>query len=224
MAECDFEEKQRVISMIANSWIRSEYYRIKAILDEKIPTRMDLFKMMNVPQYLSCIEKSKENIFKQYLDALEEMGELDAEELAFKNDIGGEFLHVLETTLMQKTYKMVILKAFYNNGNIKMALTEKDILDVWKDFFAAGDNWKDLGVESYQEFLGITDEQHLTNARKNPIKHLLLSGQGFFVERTGYEIALAEELKDVVESDILIKHFGDIIEYRISEYFRKKNF
>ena len=210
--------------MIANSWTRSEYYRIKAILDEKIPTRMDLFKMMNVPQYLSCIEKSRENIFKQYLDTLEEMGELDAEELVLKNDVGGEFLHVLETTLMQKTYKMVILKAFFNNGNIKMALTEKDILDVWKDFFAEGDNWKDLGVESYQDFLGITDEQHLTNARKNPIKHLLLSGQGFFVERPGYEIALAEELKDVVKSDILIKHFGDIIEYRISEYFRKKSF
>jgi hypothetical protein len=210
--------------MIANSWTRSEYYRIKAILNEKIPTRMDLFKMMNVPQYLFCIEKSRENIFKQYLDTLEEMGELDAEELVFKNDVGGEFLHVLETTLMQKTYKMVILKAFFNNGNIKMALTEKDILDVWKDFFAEGDNWKDLGVESYQEFLGITDEQHLTNARKNPIKHLLLSGQGFFVERPGYAIALAEELKDVVKSDILIKHFGDIIEYRISEYFRKKSF
>ena len=64
----------------------------------------------------------------------------------------------------------------------------------------------------------------MANARKNPIKHLLLSGQGFFVEKPGYELALAEELKDVVKSDILIRHFEDIIEYRVNEYFRKKDF
>lgn len=210
--------------MAVSSWTRSEYYRIKATLNEKTPARMDLFGMMKEAQYLSCIEKSKGNIFKQYLESLAEMNELNAEELELKDSIGGEFLHVLETTVMQKTYKMVILKAFFNNGNIKMALTEKDVLDTWKDFFAEENHWKDLGVESYQEFLRITDDQHLANARKNPIKHLIFSGQRFFVERPGYEIALAEELKDVVKSDILIKHFGDIVEYRLSEYFRKKNF
>ena len=119
---------------------------------------------------------------------------------------------------------MVILKAFFNDGKIKMALTEKDILDVWKDFFAEGENWKDLGVTSYQEFLGITDDQHLVNARKNPIKHLILSGQGFFLERPGYELAMANELNDVVKSNTFINHFGDIVEYRIKEYYRKKGY
>ena len=209
--------------MIVNSWTRSEYYRIKAALHGKVPTRMELFGMMKEPQYLSCIEKSKENIFRQYLDALEELGELRAEERKLKNSIGGEFLHVLETTVMQKPYKMVILKAFFHDGNIRMALTGKDVLDTWKKFFSEGENWKDLGVESYPDFLDITDEQHLANARKNPIKFLLASGKGFFVERPGYELALSEELKDVVTSEVLIQHFGDIVEYRVNEYFRKKN-
>lgn len=40
--------------------------------------------MMKEPQYLSCIEKSKENIFRQYLAALEEMGELSAEDEELK--------------------------------------------------------------------------------------------------------------------------------------------
>ena len=70
--------------MIVNSWTRSEYYRIKAALHGKVPTRMELFRMMKEPQYLSCIEKSKENIFRQYLDALEEMGELSAEDEELK--------------------------------------------------------------------------------------------------------------------------------------------
>ena len=209
--------------MAVSSWTRSEYYRIKAILHEKTPTRMELFKMMQEPQYLLCIEKSKENIFKQYLDALEEMGELNAEELELKNGIGGEFLHVLETTVMQKSYKMVILKAFFNDGDIRMALTEKEILDTWKEFFSEGENWRDLGVESCQEYLDITDDQHLANARRNPIRYLLSSGKGFFVERPGYELALAEELKDIVKSKVLIRHFGDIVEYRVNEYFRKNS-
>lgn len=104
-----------------------------------------------------------------------------------------------------------------------MALTGKDVLDTWKEFFSEGENWKDLGVESYPDFLDIMDEQHLANARKNPIKFLLASGKGFFVERPGYELALLEELKDVVTSEVLIQHFGDIVEYRVNEYFRKKN-
>ena len=209
--------------MAVNSWTKSEYYRVKAILREKRPTRMDLFNMMEKSRYLLCVEKSKDNIFKQYLDALAEMGELDSDELEFKNGIGGEFLRVIETTVMQKSYKMVILKAFFNNGNIKMALTEKDVLDTWKDFFAAGEKWMDLGVENYHDFMEITDDQHLANARKNPIKFLLSSGKGFFVERPGYELALSEELKKAVKSRTFITHFEDIIEYRISEYFRKKN-
>ena len=40
--------------------------------------------MMKEPQYLSCIEKSKENIFRQYLAALEEMGESSAEDEELK--------------------------------------------------------------------------------------------------------------------------------------------
>ena len=70
--------------MIVNSWTRREYYRIKAALHGKVPTRMELFRMMKEPQYLSCIEKSKENIFRQYLAALEEMGELSAEDEKLK--------------------------------------------------------------------------------------------------------------------------------------------
>lgn len=209
--------------MIVNSWTRSEYYRIKAALHGKVPTRMELFRMMKEPQYLSCIEKSKENIFRQYLAALEEMGELSAEDEELKNSIGGEFLHTLETTIMQKSYKMVILKAFFHDGNIRMALTEKDVLDTWKEFFSEGENWKDIGVESYMEFLDITDEQHLANARRNPIKFLLSSGNGFFVEKSGYELALTDDLKDIVATKGFMKQFGDIVEYRLNEYFRKKN-
>lgn len=208
--------------MKINPFVKSEYYRIKALLDGKTPSRMELFRLMQEPQYLLCIENAKENIFKHYLTALAELDELCEAELEIQTGIGGEFLYLLENTRMQKSYKMVILKAFLQDGTLKMAITEQEVLDTWKAFFAEGENWKDLGVSSYQEFLKITEEQHLANAEKNPIHFLLSSGKGFFMERPGYALALSEHLKDVVTSEIVVRHFEDIVAYRTAEYFRKK--
>ena len=97
-----------MIAMIVNSWTRREYYRIKAALHGKVPTRMELFRMMKEPQYLSCIEKSKENIFRQYLVALEEMGELSAEDEELKKDITGNyFIALLENEQFKEAEKVM---------------------------------------------------------------------------------------------------------------------
>lgn len=60
-----------------------------------------------------------------------------AEEELF-GSIGNEFLHFLETTEMQKSYKMPVLLAFYNDGEIRNAVTEDEILYAWKRFYGEG--------------------------------------------------------------------------------------
>lgn len=52
--------------------------------------------------------------------------------------IGREFISVIETTDMQKVYKMPILYSFYNNGEIRLAVTEKEVLESWIEFFRYG--------------------------------------------------------------------------------------
>ena len=55
------------------------------------------------------MKHSKENPFKRYMDFLYEIHELSDEELQVYNGIGKEFLQLIETTDMQKVYKMPIL-------------------------------------------------------------------------------------------------------------------
>ena len=52
--------------------------------------------------------------------------------------------------------------AFYNHGNIRMKVTEEDLLKNWKEFFSTGTNWKDLEKEiTYNEYCNISDQRHI---------------------------------------------------------------
>lgn len=202
--------------------IRGEYYRVKEWLDGRVPTRMELFTYMEDNIYELCMKNAKENPFRRYFSYLHDLNELDEEQTIFYDTLGREFLALLETTDMQKVYKMPILYSFYHEGNVRMAVTEEEILESWKQFFSTGTNWKDLQVQSYEEYMKITDRQHLSNAKRNPIHFLKSSGKGFFVDREGYAIALREDLADLITSPVLAEQMKDIIEYRTMEYYRRR--
>ncbi|MCD7883731.1 MAG: hypothetical protein LUI87_08545 [Lachnospiraceae bacterium] len=154
---------------------------------------------------------------------MHEMGDLDEEEQEIYDGIGREFLSLLETTNMQKSYKMPILIAFYNNGEVKMEVSEEDVLHAWKEFFETGTNWKDLRQDiTYEEFQKITDRQHLSYAKTNPIHFLKESGKGFFVERQGCALALRSDLKEAVRKPAFVRHMKDIIDYRTMDYYRRR--
>ena len=202
--------------------IQEEYLRVKELL-EKVPDRMELFTYMDDNVYELCIGHSSENPFRRYLEFLEEMGDLSPEEYRVFHGIGREFLKVLETTNIQKSYKMPILEAFYNDGDVRLALTDEEVLYSWKRFFSKGTNWRDWDdVVSYEDYKKISDREHLNKAKKMPIHFLKKSGKEFFVEREGYALALREELKDVIQEDAFRKHMKDIIEYRTMEYYRRR--
>lgn len=203
--------------------IKLEYYRVKELLDGKVPTRMELFTNMDDDIYEYCMKHSKENPFKHYMDFLYEMNELSEGERQVYSGIGREFLQLIETTDMQKVYKMPILLGFYNEGNVRLAVTEEEVIESWKKFFNHGTNWKDFpNVTSHEDYQKITDRQHFSKAKGMPIKFLKASGQGFFVDKEGYALAIREELKDVIELDAFKEQMRDIIEYRTMEYYRRR--
>jgi hypothetical protein len=137
--------------------------------------------------------------------------------------LGREFLNLLETTDMQKVYKMPVLYSFYNDGDIRMAVTDEEVLRVWKKFFSDGTNWKDLGEDmTYEKFLKITDKQHLFKAKTMPIRYLKASGKGFFIDMPGYAVGIRQGLETVIGSRVMREQMKDIIEYRTVEYYRKR--
>lgn len=203
--------------------IKQEFYRVKEVLDGKVPTRMELFTYMDDDLYQYCIRYAKENPFRRYMDFLNEMQELSADEKAVYTGIGREFLSLLETTDMQKVYKIPILYSFYNDGDVRLAVTETQVLNAWKRFFDNGTNWKDFSANiSYADYKAMTDKQHLSKAKSMPIKFLKASGKGFFVEKEGYALAIREDLKEVICTEAFKSHMKDILEYRTMEYYRRR--
>ena len=210
-------------SLTAKERITHEFYRVKEKLDGKIPTRMQLFTYMDDDVYRYCITHAKENPFRHYLEFLEKLNELSETEETLCSGLGKDFLTLIETTDMQKVYKMPILYSFFNHGNVRLAVKDDEVLAAWKDFFNTGKNWKDFAADiTYDEYKSITDKQHLRKAKSMPIKYLKASGKGFFVEKDGFALAIRDDLKDIVKNDAFIKHMHDILEYRTMEYYRRR--
>lgn len=210
-------------SLTIKEYIRQEYCRVKELLDGKVPARMDLFTYMEDEAYQCCVKHAKENPFRHYLDYLHDLEELSAEEEELYGGIGKDFLTLIETTDMTKVYKMPILYSFYNNGDIRLEVTESEVLACWKEFFDRNKNWRDFSEGmTYEEYKNISDRQHLTKAKTMPVRFLKESGKGFFVEKEGYVLAIREDLRPVIKSAAFRKHMRDILEYRTMDYYRRR--
>ena len=210
-------------SLSVKERIKQEFYRVKELLDGKVPSRIELFTYMDDDIYQYCMKHAKDNPFRRYMEFLNEMHELSVDEEVVYSGIGREFLSLIETTDMQKVYKMPILYSFYNDGDIRLAVKDEDVLVAWKTFFDNGTNWKDFAADiSYTDYKAMTDKQHLSKAKSMPIKFLKASGKGFFIEKDGYAIAIRDDLEEIIRNDAFKKHMKDILEYRTMDYYRRR--
>ena len=210
-------------SLTVKERINREYYRVKELLDGRVPTRMDLFTYMEDEVYQYCRKYAKENPFRHYLEYLHDLNELSTNERELYRGIGKEFLSLIETTDMTKIYKMPVLYSFYNDGNVLLEVTEAQLLVYWKDFFDRNKNWRDFsdGI-TYEEYKSMTDKQHLAKAKTMPIKFLKASGKGFFIDKEGFALAIREDLRPVVKNPDFCEHMNDILEYRTMDYYRRR--
>lgn len=184
---------------------------------------MNLFTYMEEDVYQLAMEHSKENPFRRYMEYLNEMGDLTGEETQLYNSVGREFINLLETTSMSKVYKMPVLMAFYNQGDIRMEVTEEQLLAAWKDFFNTGTNWKDLDKDmTYEKYRSVSDKDHIRKILQMPVHFLQESGKGFFVKREGAALALCDELESVVGDDAFKVHFKDVIDFRTMDYYKRR--
>ena len=202
--------------------IVKEYFKIKENLGHR-PSRMDLFTYMDDDIYQFTISHPKDNVFKDYLGFLRETGEIDESENFLVDGIAKEFLNVLETTNMTKVYKMPVLMAFYNNGDMRINVTDEQLLVSWKAFFDQNGNWKDLDKNmSYEKYKSISNKAHLKKILTMPVHFLQESGKGFFVKRDGFAISLKSELERYIENPVFVEQMKDIVEYRAMDYYWRR--
>ena len=204
------------------SQIRNEYFRVKDLLGKR-PSRIELFTYMDDDVYQLAITHSKDNPFKKYLDYLKELDELTTDEELLYQGIGREFIHLMENTNMTKVYKMPVLMAFYNHGNVCMTVSEEQLLASWKEFFSTGTNWKDLDTGiTYEKYQAISDKDHVKKILQMPVHFLQESGKGFFVRKEGAALALREDLRDVISMPVFSQQMKDVIEYRTMDYYQRR--
>lgn len=80
---------------------------------------------------------------------------------------------------------MPVLMAFYNNSDVLMEVSEKQLLSSWKEFFSTGTNRKDLDKNmTLQKYKDISDKDHLKKILAMSVHFLLESGKGFLLKMT----------------------------------------
>lgn len=184
---------------------------------------MTFFTYADDQIYELMLGHAKDNPLKNYLEYLKSFDLLTDEEKVLYQGIGREFINYIETTNMSKVYKMPVLLAFYNHGQIRNCVTEEQILESWKEFFSTGTNWKDLqdGI-TYEKYCGLSDKEHLKKIIQMPVRYLLKSGVGFFNQKEKTVLSFSDELSKVIGNTALIHHMKDAIEYRIMDYYQRR--
>lgn len=130
----DIFEKIKKANQKIGDKIIEEYYRIKEYLGHT-PLRTEMFTYMDEDLYSNLKKKSKLNIFRDYISFLNKINECESN---LKDSLGYEFIKFIETTSMSKTYKLPVLLAFYNNGNMKLKINDEDLYKSFKEFYSNG--------------------------------------------------------------------------------------
>jgi superfamily II DNA or RNA helicase/HKD family nuclease len=197
--------------------IVEEFFRIKEYLGHT-PSRTDMFTYMDEDLYINIKKKSKLNIFRDYISFLV----INEYEDTLKDTLGHEFIKFIETTSMSKTYKLPVLLAFYNNGNMKLKINDEDLYKSFKEFYSKGSNGVDmLKDKSTSKFKTWDKKEYVKLARKNPVHFLCKSSSEFFYLDGDY-ICLNKELEKFFNNEEFINSVKDAIDFRTKEYYKNR--
>lgn len=202
--------------------IIEDFHRVMEDLNH-VPSRVEFFTYMDEEIYKLTRKSGKgNNIFSNYFDFLEETKVIEEDVLTLRGTIAETFINMIETTSMSKTYKLPILLAFYNHGNMKLRINDDDIYLAMKEFYAKGSNGmdmlKDKGTQDYKTWDKV---KYVRLAKNNPIKFLNKT-HGDFFSIEGEEFCLNEGLSEFLGNEEFIKNVFDAIKFRKLQYYRNR--
>lgn len=219
----DIFKKQAEREMKVKDKIKEQFDIVSDMLGYR-PSRVELFTYMDDEVYQN-IKSRAMNPFSNYLEYIKENDKLTDDEEILYNSRGREFINMIETTSMSKTYKMPVLLAFYNDGDIKMEISDDDIYKSFYDFYRKGSNkvdmLKDKGTSGFETW---DKKKYVSLAKNNPIKFLLKTHGDFFKEKDGCLMALQDDLKEIISNEAFKKHMKDAIDFRVESYYKNRFF
>lgn len=219
----DIFKKQAEREMKVKDKVKEQFEVVSQMLGYR-PSRVELFTYIDDEVYQNIRSKAM-NPFSNYLEYIKENDKLTHDEEILYNSRGREFINMIETTSMSKTYKMPVLLAFYNYGDVKMEISEDDIYKSFYNFYRKGSNKVDmLKDKGTREFENWDKKKYVSLANNNPIKFLLKTHGEFFKEKEQCLIALQDDLKDIISNEAFKKHMKDSIDFRVESYYKNRFF
>jgi len=181
-----------------------------------------MYTYLDEAVYFSIRTKKDLNIFKDYISFLDRIGELSYDENAIAGTIAHKFLKEMESTSMSKLYKMPLLLAFYNNGDLKLEINEDDIYESFREFYSHGSNAIDLlrdnNTRNYKDW---GKKEYVNLARRNPMHFLMRSSPEFFHEADD-KFFLTPALEEYIDNPAFVRHFKDIIDYKTRRFYKDR--
>lgn len=209
-----------------NRLIDEEYEKIKESLGHR-PSRAELVTSLNDEMFAYIYRNSKKNPLRDYLMYLKDKDELTEQEEVLFSDKMYQFIHMIEITAMEKSYKMPLLLAFYNHGNMKDSITAEDVYQSFYHYYHKGANKVDmLRDKGTRDFETWDKDEYVKLALRMPIHYMLKSHGDIFEVRDGDTeslLAIREEFIDCLENEAFRWHVGDAIEARSLGYCRRRN-
>ncbi|MBU3156920.1 DEAD/DEAH box helicase family protein [Clostridium estertheticum] len=197
-----------------------DFNRIKEDLKTR-PSRLQMYTYMDDDLYSVIRSRGELNIFNDYLGFLNKINEISEEEKMLLNTKAYKFLNTIEKTTMTKTYKMPLLLAFYNDGNINLKIDEETIFQSFRDFYAKPSNAVDLlrhkSTKEYKDF----EKKDYLKIAENPIKAFLNSAEDFFYRDEAY-FCLNDDLGEFITNPDFVIQFKDIIDYRTRRFYKER--
>ena len=201
--------------------IKEEFLRIRE-LEGKVPTRIQVFRSMDEEIYLNMKSKSKENLFKDYLGYLKEQDLLTDEQKELAESRAYDFINMIENTSMSKSYKLPVLLAFYNNGDMKTEIDDDDIYKSFSSFYIKGSNKVDmLKDKGTKDFLGWKKKDYVSLAKKNPIKYLCKSESDFFMIKENGNMVIVG-MDEFINNRTFRAEVKDAIDFRMEQYYEDR--
>lgn len=201
--------------------VLDEFYRITEELGRR-PLRLDLYVHLDEAIYKTIRSKKELNPFRDYLSFLDTIGQLMSAEKELLGTPGQAFLTTIENTAMSKTYKMPVLLAFYNGGQMKTEIDDEDLYQSFKAFYEKGSNRVDLlRDKSTANAMSWGKREYVSLANRNPV-HFLAQSAGEFFYQNGDRFCLSPELESYLANPVFVEHFKDIIDYRTKRFYKER--
>lgn len=137
------------------------------------------------------------------------------------DEVAKNFINTIRTTSMSKSYKIPLLWAFYNNGNMKLKIDEDDIFNSFKLFYNQANNGVDLqGSKTTQDYKTWGKKEFLKLAKNAPIKYLS-EGTGEYFYKQDNLFCISEILRPYIKDKIFINEFKDAVEGLENKYYKR---